>query len=86
MTELLGGPHINSLEKRVGAVLTARITYWESKAIEKLSAIKLVQQDEKCAKSSDHADPEVNAPGAMAADGSRRDLVDTFLATRDKHS
>jgi hypothetical protein len=80
MTELLGGPHVESLQKRVETVLTARITYWESKAIEKFSALELVQQDEKGAKVSDHADQQVNAPGAMAAHTSRRELVDAFLA------
>jgi hypothetical protein len=78
MTELLGGPHAESVQKRVDAVLKARIGYWESKAIEKQSAIS-VQQVEKDAKASNH-NPEVNAPGAMVADVSRRELVNAFLA------
>lgn len=80
MTELLGGPHANSLEKRVDAVLTSRIVYWEAQAIEKHPAKEPVHPDEKCTKALVHADPEVNALAAMVADGSRRELVDAFLA------
>jgi hypothetical protein len=42
MTEFLGGPHAESLEKRMEAVLTARIFKWEAAAVEKQAAINLV--------------------------------------------
>jgi DNA-binding Xre family transcriptional regulator len=40
MTEFLGGPHTESLEKRVRAVLAARVGHWEAAALEKRSAIE----------------------------------------------
>jgi hypothetical protein len=39
MTELLGGPHTNSIEKRLKTVLEARITQWEATAVETLASV-----------------------------------------------
>jgi hypothetical protein len=54
MTEVLGGPHSENLEKRLRVLLDARIGYWEAKAIEKIGSrlrpnasrlnIKLIRQ------------------------------------------
>jgi hypothetical protein len=90
MTEFLGGPHAESLEKRVRAVLNARVAKWEAAAIEKQFTIDPAHPDEvidrmpeESAKNETVPTPVPPPPPVVCARdiaGARRQLVDTFLA------
>lgn len=46
LTEVLGGPRAESLETRLRACLSVRVTYWEAKAIEHRTAIDVAHRCE----------------------------------------
>jgi hypothetical protein len=94
MTEVLGGPHSRSIERRVRTVLTARIARWEAAALGKQSTaapihLSGVIAGERQSVTENETPPTAPAPPPppipcqrerVVDKLSRRKLVDDFLA------
>jgi hypothetical protein len=80
MTELLGGPHVDSLQNRVCAALLARMGHWEAAAMEKKRVIEADGSGgmgHPASKEPDRDETVATQPVSEACQ--RRALVDDFL-------